>query len=141
MQINTLNSQQNYYIQQQNAISRQSAKSYEMVEIELDSVVAAFQKASDLVSQLTSNDMKQRLRPEESSANEAIKRAEVLRSSSSAVSTADAINKQNMLLASRNLPPMKPAEEQLFIDRIKLLTKERVTFLNSFLYNLKNSVN
>lgn len=138
MQIDLLGNFHSYALPQarSDAVREKKPQIDSQISIEIES---AFDKAAALVSELTANDMKHRLDIEEVGLSDAVKRAEALQIENFSTSANDAIAKQNALLASRNLPPMKPAEEQLFRDKIKLMSKERSVFLNSFINSVKNS--
>lgn len=97
----------------------------------IDEADQAYEYASKAVSEIVANDMKLRL---EGSGTNLVERAMLLRGESQALLSSDrvekTINAQNILLASRNQPPLKPAEEQAIASRIKAVAKERILFVD-----------
>lgn len=138
MQISTNSDFSTYSQNIQQTSTKPNQKNIYLNETPSDPIKVAFEKASDLVSSFVSNDMKHKLQVENISTDDAIKRAEVLKSSSLNSSAEEAIKTQNLMLASRNLPPMKPSEEKAFIDLMRSSAKERNLFLDSFINILNN---
>ncbi|MDR1911315.1 MAG: hypothetical protein LBQ52_03065 [Helicobacteraceae bacterium] len=70
-----------------------------------------------------------------------IDRALILRAQSSQALAKDnikeAIQTQNMVLASRGEPPITPAEEQRLIARIYAIAKQKIALLDSFALKLR----
>lgn len=99
---------------------------------DIDETDQAYEYASRAVSEIVANDMKLRL--EGSSDTKLVERAMLLRGESQVLLSSDmvekTINAQNILLASRNQPPLKPAEEQAIASRIKAVAKERILFVD-----------